>query len=107
MARDDRSTRRPASAAALLGRESVLQSWSHFLRPGAAGLLTRVLRRRLQPSDEQPLRAEPFNTQQLREHAKKLAGRHDGDQHGGPDRLLSRLAENESVLLEAYEVISD
>ncbi len=62
--------------------------------------------RRPLPVDEQPLRAEPFHTEQLQQYARTLAHRHDVDQRGGPDRLLPRLAENESLLEQAYRLIS-
>jgi cyclic beta-1,2-glucan synthetase len=49
-----------------------------------------------------PLRAELFNIEQLRQHAKELAARHDVDGRNRRDRLLPRLDDNESVLLNAY-----
>ncbi len=62
-------------------------------------------RERPKDRDEQPLRSELFTTDQLEQHAKGLAGRHDVDKKLGPDRLLSRLDENEAVLLKAYQLI--
>ncbi len=58
--------------------------------------------------EEQPLRAELLSVRQLEEHAKSLAGWHQVDsKSGGADRLLPRLAANEVVLREAYELVSD
>jgi len=52
------------------------------------------------------LRSELFSIKQLTLHAAALAGRHDIDPHPGPDRLLPRLADNERVLLAAYDVVT-
>jgi len=57
-------------------------------------------------TDEQPLRSELFSGPQLKEHAKNLASRHAIASKHGPDRLLPRLAENEKILLESYELIT-
>ena len=53
---------------------------------------------------EQPLLRELFSAEQLIEHAKSLAARHKLDPVPRPDRLLSRLTENEKVLAYAYEL---
>ncbi len=52
------------------------------------------------------LRAELFSIEQLKRHAPALAGQHKIVPHPGPDRLLPRLADNERVLLEAYDVVT-
>jgi cyclic beta-1,2-glucan synthetase len=57
--------------------------------------------------NEQPLRAELFSIDQLEHHARALAGWHEVRPRPGPDRLLPRLAENETVLLEAYELVTE
>lgn len=57
-------------------------------------------------NDEQPLRSELFNTAQLKDHAKNLASRHETKKKHEPDRLIARLAKNEEILLESYELIS-
>jgi cyclic beta-1,2-glucan synthetase len=44
--------------------------------------------------DDLPLRSELFSAAQMAMHGKHLAGRHKLSKRGGPDRLLSRLAEN-------------
>jgi len=55
---------------------------------------------------DSPLRAELFNIEQLRQHAKDLAARHGVDGRHRRDRLLSRLDDNESVLFNAYSRIT-
>src|SRR3954452_2880027 len=65
-----------------------------------------------QSADEQVLRAELFSIGQLEQHAKSLAAWHDVERGGvavgrGPDRLLPRLDENEVVLRDAYELVTD
>jgi cyclic beta-1,2-glucan synthetase len=57
-------------------------------------------------SGEQPLRAELFSIDQLRDHAARLAGWHRIDPERRRDPLLPRLAENRRVLLETYDVVS-
>jgi cellobiose phosphorylase len=68
-------------------------------------LVTRARRTRKKERDEPPLRSELFSTDQLEQHAKALAGWHEVDKQAGPDRLLSRLEKNESVLLKAHQLI--
>jgi cellobiose phosphorylase len=53
-----------------------------------------------------PLRAELFSIDQLAQHAQEMAGWYRVETSMGTDRLLPRLAENETVLLETYELIS-
>ncbi len=57
-------------------------------------------------ASELPLRAELFSDEQLRRHAIALAGQHQLDPKPGPNRLLLRLAENERVLIQAYELVT-
>jgi cellobiose phosphorylase len=57
-------------------------------------------------ADTRLLRAELFSIEQLNRHAVKLAGKHRIDTRPGPDRLLPRLADNEHVLLAAYDVVA-
>ncbi|MEO6435925.1 MAG: cyclic beta 1-2 glucan synthetase, partial [Tepidisphaeraceae bacterium] len=57
--------------------------------------------------EEQPLRAELLSVSQLEQHAQSLAAWHEIETgQEGPDRLLPRLADNEIVLREAYELVS-
>src|SRR4051794_7214338 len=63
-------------------------------------------------ADEQPLRAELFSVSQLEQHARSMAGLHDvrvgrGGRVWGRDRLLPRLDANESLLRDAYEVVTN
>lgn len=57
--------------------------------------------------DDLPLRSELFSVDQLDRHAEALANWHQLDRDPGPDRLLSRLADNEKVLLNAYQVVTE
>ena len=54
---------------------------------------------------ERPLRLELLSVGQLEQHAKELAAQHHVELKRGPDRLLPRLADNEEVLLQTYELI--
>jgi hypothetical protein len=45
------------------------------------------------------LRSELFSADQMRQHGKTLAGSHKLSLGGAPDRLLTRLTENQGVLL--------
>ena len=56
--------------------------------------------------DTELLRSELFSIEQLKRHAVTLAGQHSIDPRPGPDRLLPRLADNERVLLAAYDVVT-
>ncbi len=83
-----------------------------FARANTVGesALRRILTRRLlgsKPLDgDPPLRAELFNIDQLRQHAQGLAARHGVEGRHLHDRLLSRLDDNASVLLDAYSRIT-
>ena len=55
--------------------------------------------------EEKPLRDELFGVEQLEQHARSLAGWHEVDPRPGKDRLLPRLADNESVLISTYELL--
>ena len=46
------------------------------------------------------------NGEQLKRHAVTLAGQHRIDPRPGTDRLLPRLADNERVLMAAYDVVT-
>jgi len=58
-------------------------------------------------ADEQPLRAELFNIDQFKLHANSLAARHTVSFKRGKEKLLSRLKENEEILLKAYELLNE
>ncbi len=56
--------------------------------------------------DSELLRLELLSADQLKHHAVALADSHRVDRRPGRDRLLSRLAENERVLVTAYDVLT-
>lgn len=60
-----------------------------------------------QYSYEKPLRSELFSINQLERHARALAERHEIDPMPGKDLLLPRLAENETILLQANELLTE
>ncbi len=57
-------------------------------------------------SAEPPLRSELFSADQMERHGKTLADSHKLAPARGPDRLLSRLAENEYILLNACKLLT-
>jgi len=57
-------------------------------------------------TDEQPLRADLYNVDQLAEHAKVLARTHVTAKGRSPDRLIGRLRDNERVLVDAYDLLT-
>jgi cyclic beta-1,2-glucan synthetase len=56
---------------------------------------------------EPPLRSELFSSDQMKEHGKALADSHKLSLAGAPDRLLTRLAENEGVLIGACNLLKE
>jgi cyclic beta-1,2-glucan synthetase len=61
----------------------------------------------LQPGiHSSPFRYELLNIAQLRSHARELARWQKVDPRGGRNDLLSRLAANERVLLEVYDLVA-
>lgn len=56
---------------------------------------------------EPPLRAELFSSDQMKQHGKTLAGTHELSPGRAPDRLLSRLSENEIVLIGACDLLTE
>ncbi|HEY5285431.1 MAG TPA: cyclic beta 1-2 glucan synthetase, partial [Polyangia bacterium] len=57
-------------------------------------------------ADEPPLRAELLSAEQMQQHGKALAATHALARRWVPDRLLSRLADNEKVLIEACRLLT-
>ncbi len=57
--------------------------------------------------DERPLRSELFSADQMVQHGKALASSHKLSVERAPDQLLTRLAENEGVLLEVRNLLAD
>ncbi|MEW6584095.1 MAG: glucoamylase family protein, partial [Nitrospirota bacterium] len=56
---------------------------------------------------EPPLRSELFSSDQMEQHGKTLAGLHKLGLGRARDRLLTRLAENESVLLGVRNLLTE
>ena len=56
---------------------------------------------------EPPLRAELFSASQMEQHGKVLAGSHKLGPDHAPEHLLTRLAENEDVLLNVRHLITE
>ncbi len=57
--------------------------------------------------DEPPLRSELFSAVQMKQHGKTLAGSHKLSPGRPRDRLLTRLAENEGVLLGVHGLLTE
>ena len=57
-------------------------------------------------SHEAPLRAELFSADQMEHHGRTLASAHALGPRGRRDLLLSRLTQNEAVLLETCELLT-
>ncbi len=57
--------------------------------------------------DEPPLRSELFSADQMEQHGKTLAGLHKLSRGRPRDRLLRRLADNESVLLSVHNLLTE
>jgi len=58
-------------------------------------------------NDELPLRSELFSADQMEQHGKVLAGVHQLKPGRPRDRLLARLAENKTVLLEVHQLLTE
>ncbi len=58
-------------------------------------------------SCELPLRSELFSREQMKQHGRDLANSHRLGLGRAPDQLLSRLAENEEVLIGACTLLTD
>ncbi|MCG6536267.1 MAG: hypothetical protein L7F78_16585, partial [Syntrophales bacterium LBB04] len=56
---------------------------------------------------EPPLRSELFSSEQMKQHGKTLAGLHKLGLGHARGRLLKRLAENESILIGARNLLTD
>ena len=57
--------------------------------------------------DEAPLRSDLFSAEQMQQHGKTLAGWHTLSTGDAPDHLLSRLAENEAVLIDVRNLVAE
>jgi cyclic beta-1,2-glucan synthetase len=76
----------------------LLHLWAHFRG-------NSLSQKRL--GDEPPLRSELFSTSQMEQHGKTLAGTHTLSMDHIPEQLLTRLGENENVLLNVRELLAD
>jgi cyclic beta-1,2-glucan synthetase len=56
---------------------------------------------------EPPLRAALLSADQMAQYGKTLADSHTLDLEHAPDRLLTRLAENEGVLISACSLLTE
>jgi cellobiose phosphorylase len=56
--------------------------------------------------DEQPLRAELYTVEQLARHARALAAADRIATGSAPDRVNARLDENETLLVETYDLVT-
>ena len=56
--------------------------------------------------DEPALRSELFSADQMERHGRTLASMHRSSSSGSPDLLLARLADNETVLIDACEMLT-
>ena len=56
--------------------------------------------------DEPPLRSELFNSDQMDQHGRTLAGTHKLDAGRAGDRLLARLTDNEHVLVDVCNLLT-
>ena len=57
--------------------------------------------------DEPPLRSELFSNDQMKRHGRVLAESHKLSPGRPSNRLLTRLAENETVLIEAHKLLTE
>jgi cyclic beta-1,2-glucan synthetase len=70
------------------------------MHPDGSGVLRKPFQ------DEPPLRAELFSVDQMEQHGVRLASAHQLTAQRLSDQLLSRLAENESVLIETCNLLT-
>jgi len=61
----------------------------------------------MRPDEEPPLRAELFSADQMEQHGKALAASHKLAPGRAPDRLLARLAANESALVGVCSLLTE
>ena len=57
--------------------------------------------------EEPPLRAELFSREQMAQHGKVLAGLHRLSQRRAPNRLLTRLVDNEALLVAVRVLLTE
>ena len=59
------------------------------------------------PQDEPPLRSELFNAEQMEQYGQTLASSHALSSTRNAEQLLSRLSENENVLIGAHRLLAE
>src|SRR5271154_179140 len=96
--------RRTSKSALAIGSLAVhmarkLVSWLRFDRRVIPRITSIAIAVPSTAREELPLRSEIFGVDQLQLHAKIIAGWHKLAQVPGRNQLLSRLADNEEVLL--------
>lgn len=76
--------------------------------PGLGRWRSRHFDRRVSPTDDQdPLRAELLSADQMEDFGKTLASLHSLSRVRTRDRLLSRLDDNEQVLLNTCTLLTE
>ncbi|MDD4310012.1 MAG: hypothetical protein PHO32_06490, partial [Candidatus Cloacimonetes bacterium] len=80
------------------GLNSFFQKWTHLGRNNSS---------KKYAADELPLRAELFSADQMMQHGKVLAGLHRIKTGRSHRSLLVRLADNESLLLQVYNLLTE
>jgi cyclic beta-1,2-glucan synthetase len=58
-------------------------------------------------NEKPPLRSELFSLEQMEQYARELAARHSVSQERIPEQLLRRLADNEEILLEVHQLLTE
>jgi hypothetical protein len=87
--------------------KEILHSGFHLLRMISFGQFLR-LRSQISPLISEPLlRAELFSATQMEQHGRNLAGRHQLSSVFGQDQLLSRLAENEVIIINTCHTLTE
>jgi len=82
--------------------KKILTTLRHLkVRPGKIGLVQVVA------GDEPPLRSELFSSDQMKRHGKTLASSHKLNLGRASDRLLTRLGENEDVLIGVRNLLTE
>ncbi|MBK9470762.1 MAG: cyclic beta 1-2 glucan synthetase [bacterium] len=79
-------------------RDTLYRTWSRVNRLGRAPSAD---------SDESPLRSELFSADQMELHGKVLAGLHRLADGRARERLLARLSENEALLLDVHDLLTE
>lgn len=83
---------------------AVKDRFKDLIKAGLPGVLNGRL---VAGIDEEPLRGELYSVEQLQRHARSMAGWHQVVTGRGKDHLLPRLKENEAVLLQTYELVTE